>query len=109
MPHIRIRAIPEVTVEKLSAELPRELALLMQTSIDNFTVEKVATHFYKDGAKTEGDPMIEILWFDRGQEVKNQCAKKTTEIVRKHLNAEYIAVVFTALPKESYFENGEHF
>jgi phenylpyruvate tautomerase PptA (4-oxalocrotonate tautomerase family) len=109
MPHIRIRAISETTVEKLSAELPQDLAPLMQTSTENFTVEKVATQFYKDGARTEGDPMIEVLWFERGQEVKNQCAKKITEIVRKHLNAEYIAVVFTALPKESYFENGEHF
>jgi len=72
-------------------------------------VEKVATQFYKDGLAIEGDPMIEVLWFDRGQEAKNSSAKKITEIVQKHSKSEYISVVFVALPKESYFENGEHF
>lgn len=109
MPHIRIRALHETTVQKLSVELPQELARILQTPIENFTVEKIATEFYKNGVRTEGDPMIEVLWFDRGQEMKNQCAKKITEMVQKHSSAEYIAVVFTAIPKESYFENGEHF
>lgn len=109
MPHIRIRALSETTVQKLSLELPKELAEMLQTSIDNFTIEKVATQFYKDGAPIEGGPMIEVLWFDRGQEMKNSCAKRITELVQKHTNADFIAVVFTALPKDSYFENGEHF
>lgn len=109
MPHLRIRALNESVIQKLSIELPQELAQLMQTPIDNFTVEKVATEFYKNGARTEGDPMIEVLWFDRGQEMKNACAKKITDLVRNHSKADDIAVVFTALPRESYFENGEHF
>lgn len=109
MPHIRIRALDESTVQKLSVELPPELAQILQTPIDNFSVEKIATEFYKNGVRTEGDPMIEVFWFDRGQEMKNKCAKKITEMVQKHSKAGYIAVVFTALPKESYFENGEHF
>jgi phenylpyruvate tautomerase PptA (4-oxalocrotonate tautomerase family) len=109
MPHIRIRAIDESIVQKLSVTLPQELSQLMQTSIDNFTVEKVATRFYKNGVQSDGDPMIEVLWFDRGQEMKNDCAKKITELVKSHCQAEYIAVIFRALPRESYFENGEHF
>lgn len=109
MPHIRIRALPESTVQKLSSELPKELALILKTPIDNFTVEKIASQFYRDGKAVEGDPMIEILWFDRGQEQQNQAAKKTYEIVKAHCNAEYIAVVFTPLGKSSYYENGEHF
>jgi phenylpyruvate tautomerase PptA (4-oxalocrotonate tautomerase family) len=109
MPHIRIRAIPETAVQKLSLELPHELSKLLQTPFDNFTVEKITTQFYKDGDRTEGDPMIEVLWFDRGQEMKNKCAQKITELVRKQIQSEYIAVVFTAIPKDSYFENGEHF
>jgi phenylpyruvate tautomerase PptA (4-oxalocrotonate tautomerase family) len=109
MPHIRIRALNEAVVQKLSLELPQELAPLMQTSLDNFTVEKVATDFYQNGQRTEGDPMIEVLWFDRGQEIKNQCAVRITEIAKKHDPAEYIAVVFTAIPPTNYFENGKHF
>lgn len=109
MPHIRIRALNETAVQKLSSELPEALSNLLQTPIDNFTVEKVETRFFKNGVRSEGDPMIEVLWFDRGQEVKDNCAQKITELVRSHVNAEYIAVVFTAIPKESYFENSEHF
>lgn len=109
MPHIRIRALNETIVQSLSSELPHELAKILQAPIDNFTVEKVATHFYRDGVPTEGDPMIEVLWFDRGQELKNTCAKKITELVQKHSSAEYVSVVFLALPEKSYFENGKHF
>lgn len=109
MPHIRIRALSEPIVETLSAELPTKLAQVMHTSVDNFSVERIQTQFYKNGVHTEGDPMIEILWFDRGQELKIASAKIVTEEVQKLSNAEYVAVVFTNLPKESYFENGEHF
>lgn len=109
MPHIRIRALHESTVQKLSLELPQELAPIMQTSIDNFTVEKVTTEFYKNGVRSEGDPMIEVFWFERDQDVKNTSAKRITDLVRKHIKNGDIAVVFTALPQESYYENGEHF
>ena len=109
MPHIRIRGIDPTTIAKLSTELPKELAQVMQTEIDNFTVERISNLFFKEGVQIEGDPMVEIHWFDRGQDIQNRSAKRATEIVRKHLNSDCIAVVFFALPKDSYYENGEHF
>lgn len=109
MPHIRIRALPESVVQKLSLELPHDLAQILQTPIDNFTVELIATEFYKNGVRAQGDPMIEILWFDRGPEMKNKCANKITALVQKHCDAEYVSVIFIEIPKENYFENGEHF
>lgn len=109
MPHIRIRSLPENTVKKLSRELPKELAQVMQTSEDNFSVELVQTAFFKNGEPVEGDPMIEVLWFGRGQEVQDASAKKITELVRRITPAEYISVVFIDLPKQSYYENGAHF
>jgi hypothetical protein len=109
MPHIRIRAMSESEVKNLSKKLPVELAKILKITEDSFTVERVETVFYKDGAVTQGDPMIEILWFDRGSELKEACALKTTEIARELSKAEFLAVVFTALPKDSYFENGKHF
>lgn len=109
MPHIRIRALNENTVKALSSELPKELALILNTPIDNFSVEKVHTEFYKDGIRVDGDPMIEVFWFDRGQKVQDECAQKITELVAQHFKVDYISVVFTNLPKESYYENGKHF
>ena len=112
MPHIRIRAMTDSDVKSLSEVLPKELSLLMSTPEDNFTVEKIPTVFYRAGSVVpdgEGDPMIEIHWFDRGAEMKSVTAKKVTELVRCFSKAEYIAVVFFDLPRTNYFENGTHF
>jgi phenylpyruvate tautomerase PptA (4-oxalocrotonate tautomerase family) len=57
----------------------------------------------------QGDPMVEVHWFDRGSEMKAQVAKKLTQVVQKYSKSEYIAVVFFDLPKTNYFENGQHF
>lgn len=112
MPHIRIRSMTDSSIKKLSQVLPKELALMMSTSEDNFTVEKIQSVFYRAGevvADGEGDPMIEIHWFDRGAEVKGAVAKRVTEIVGSYSKSEYVAVVFFDLPKTNYFENGSHF
>lgn len=112
MPHLRIRALQESAVQELSITLPKELSQILNTPEDNFTVEKIATHFYRHGkalSDVEGDPMIEFLWFDRGPEVRASAAKKVTELVRAYTKSEYISVVFIDLPKENYFENGISF
>lgn len=112
MPHIRIRAMTESQVKSLSQVLPQELSKLMNTPEDNFTVEKIPTVFYRGGAVVsdgEGDPMIEIHWFDRGAEMKSIAARKITELVRGVSKSGYIAVVFFDLPKTNYFENWTHF
>lgn len=102
----------ETDVKTLSQVLPKELSLLMNTPEDNFTVEKISTVFYRGGSVVpdgQGDPMIEIHWFDRGPEMKSTAAKKVTELVRGITNSEYITVLFFDLPKTNYFENGTHF
>ncbi len=109
MPHIRIRSLNEAAAKKLSQELPVALAPIMETTVDNFSVELVATTFFKDGVKVDGDPMVEVLWFERAQAVKQVSAQKITELVRLQTNSEYVSVVFLALPKLDYFENGQPF
>jgi len=112
MPHLRIRALSENAVKSLSRTLPLELSKILSTPQDNFTVERVATTFYRAGeavAEVELDPMIEVLWFERGSEAREAVAKKVTEFVKAHTPSEYIAVVFVNIPKDNYFENGKHF
>ena len=62
MPHIRVRSIDESKMLKLSQDLTVALSKTLATSIENFTVEKVATQFYKGGKPADADPMIEVLW-----------------------------------------------
>ena len=112
MPHLRIRGLQESAVKALSLSLPRELAQILNTSEDNFTVEKIATTFFRAGetlAEEQADPMIEFLWFERGVDVRDAAAKKVTELVRVHTKSEYIAVVFVSLPKDHYYENAVKF
>lgn len=112
MPHIRIRSLTEDAIQDLSISLPTELAKILNTPEDNFTVEKIATTFYRQGkplSDSEGDLMIEFLWFDRGATIRDAAAKKVTELVRPYTTSEYIAVVFTSLPQDHYYENGVKF
>ena len=112
MPHLRIRALSESAIKDLSVVLPKELAKVLNTPEDNFTVEKIATTFYRNGevvADGQADPMVEFLWFERGAEVREAAAKKVTELVRAHTKSEYIAVVFVNIPKDNYYENGVSF
>lgn len=112
MPHLRIRSLSDAAVKSLSVTLPKELSKILNTPEDNFTVEKIATTYYRNGeavSENQTDPMVEFLWFDRGSEARSAAAEKVTELVKQHSPSEYIAVVFIAIPKDHYFENGCHF
>jgi len=109
MPHIRFRAIKEDHVEKLSALLCKDLANAMETSEDNFTFELIETQFFAQGKKVESYPFVEVSWFARSQEIQDLSAKIITEKVKTLAGYEDVIVVFQALPKTNYYENGEHF
>lgn len=112
MPHLRIRALNDSAIKALSMTLPKEMAKILNTPEDNFTVEKIPTTFYRKGeimSEAQADPMIEIFWFDRGLDIRDEAAKKVTELVRQYSDSQYIAVVFVNCPKDNYYENGVHF
>lgn len=112
MPHIRVRAMTDSDLKKLSQKLVKELSVIMNSAEENFTLEKIETVFYRDGAVKpfdQCDPMVEVHWFDRGPEIKSAAAKTITELVRECSKSEFIAVVFFDLSRENYFENGVHF
>lgn len=112
MPHLRIRSLSEAAVKALSVTLPQELSKILNTPEDNFSIEKIATTFYRSGeavSDEQTDPMVEFLWFDRGIEIRTAAAKKVTDLVKPHTRSEYIAVVFTDIAKDYYYENGKHF
>lgn len=52
--------------------------------------------------------MVDVFWFDRGQEIQDKAAK----IITKHINSigyKSVDVIFHPLDKMKYYENGEHF
>lgn len=109
MPHIRVRGLSKDQVQNLSFILAKELAPIMSTSEDNFTIEKVESDFFVQGRPTTGDPLIEVAWFEREQAVQDLSAQRITSLVRQISKSDSICVVFIALAKSAYYENGEHF
>ncbi|MCG9790281.1 DUF1904 domain-containing protein [Vibrio barjaei] len=110
MPHLRFRAIEPELVKTLSGPLVDELQPLMDCPKEDFTVEHIASTFYFDNKVSHAYPFIEVLWFDRGQEVKNSVALVITNQVRSALGKELdVAVIFSALEPVNYYDNGQHY
>lgn len=109
MPHIRFRALQTEHIQSLSSSLPCVLAEAMNTDEDNFTFERVHTEFFAKGVSAESFPFVEILWFERSQDVQDLCAQIITEEVKKLSGAEDVVVIFFALQKSGYYENAKHF
>lgn len=107
MPMLRIRGIEEIQVKKGSQALVDDLSRIVGCPRDYFTLELVTSVYIMDGERTPQQPIIEVLWFDRGQEVQDQAAKAITDHLRGDL--ESLEVFFIPLQEKNYYENGEHF
>lgn len=99
----------EEQVQKLSTQLPKALAPIMETEEDNFSVEHIPAKFYKNGSLDSADPFLEVLWFERSQKIQDESAEKITALVRGFATFEYITIVFTALKPSAYYENAKYF
>ena len=88
--------------------LINELQELLQCPRDYFSLSAEQAIYIKDGEIVEGDPVVEVSWFDRGQEVQDKAAKIVTKYINSlgHINVEVIFMVFE---ENRYYENGEHY
>ncbi|MGZ3772018.1 MAG: DUF1904 domain-containing protein [Bdellovibrio sp.] len=109
MPHVRFRAISADVMPELSRTLPTKLSVAINTPVDNFTMELIPTTFYANGFVDNSYPFVEVLWFQRSQEIQDECAKIITEEIKKLTSCEDVVVIFKALEKNAYYENGNHF
>ena len=108
MPLIRFRAIEAKDICTISTNLVDDLQKLLDCPRDYFSLEAVQSIFIKDGAFTNGSPLVEIAWFDRGQNTQDKVAKVVTDYL-KSVGYNNLDVVFTKLDENKYYENGEHF
>ncbi|CAM3641219.1 DUF1904 domain-containing protein [Vibrio aquimaris] len=110
MPHLRFRAMEPQSVQSLSKSLIDALQPHMDCPREDFTFEYVYTTFYHEGQVSQAYPFVEVLWFDRGQQTQDAVADLITEHVRHILEADVdVAVIFTALEANAYYDNGEHY
>jgi hypothetical protein len=108
MPHLIIRGVSVDQVKTISTSLVQELADLCACGTDNFTLEIVNSTYVFDGNEVPGYPLIEIKWFERGQEIQDQFAN----IVTKHIQAlgiSEVEVAFSTFQESAYYLNGKSF
>lgn len=108
MPVLKLKAIDGKKALTMSKEMIDELQELIQCPRDYFTIEVVQSEFIMDGKFVGGPQTVDVLWFDRGQDVQDKAAK----IITKHINTigyKNVDVVFHPLEHSKYYENGEHF
>ncbi|EGQ9700624.1 DUF1904 domain-containing protein [Vibrio parahaemolyticus] len=110
MPHLRFRAVEPQAVQALSKPLTDELQPLMNSPREDFTFEYIYTTFFNEGEVSPAYPFVEVLWFDRGQETQDKVAKVITQQVRGVVGEDIdVAVIFSALSPNAYYDNGEHY
>ncbi|WP_313339687.1 DUF1904 family protein [Sedimentibacter sp.] len=108
MPALRLKAIDGKKALTISKQLIDELQELIQCPRDYFSIELVQSKFIMDGKFVGGSQMVDVLWFDRGQDIQDKAAK----IITKHINSigyKSVDVIFHSLEHSKYYENGEHF
>lgn len=108
MPQIICKGLKEQEVIHLSKTLSENLAEIMNTPKDWFLFEYIERKCYVLGEKLSGDPIIDIWWFDRGQDIKDKTAQAIDKSIRV-LGYEQIEIVFHECKEDSYFENGKHY
>lgn len=108
MPQVKIKGIEGKEVFIISKELIDELQELLQCPRNYFSIECINSTFIMDGNYVSTYPIIEVAWFDRGQELQDKVAKIITKYIQS-LGYKDVDVIFTLLEEKRYYENGEHF
>ncbi|MGP7819811.1 DUF1904 family protein [Niallia sp. 01092] len=107
MPHIMFRGITTQQLKNISRPLVEELAAICECGTDNFTLELQHSTFVFDEKEIEAFPLIEVKWFERGQEIRDQFAQAITTYIMDFGLTE-VEVVFTVFSESSYYINGKH-
>lgn len=108
MPALKFKGIEVEKLRSTSKELIDELEQLLQCPRSYFTLEVIQSIFVRDGEFVKGSPVVEVAWFDRGQETQDEAAKVITKYVNT-MGYKEVDVIFMNLEKNKYYENGEHF
>lgn len=108
MPQIIFKGVSPQQVKAISTEMVNELARLCQCEIDNFTLEIPSSTFVFAGEEVTPFPFIEVKWFERGQEIRDQFTQIITKYIHS-LQIPEVEVAYTVFSESAYYYNGEHF
>lgn len=110
MPHLRVRGLSFDELESVADILIESMAEITDTPNSHFTLEYQPTTYLVMGGASPAYPFFDILWFDRGDEIKQKVASMIEELFRPLVDSgQDITVLFHDIKGKDYYENGEHF
>ena len=108
MPQLIFKGLPGKDVQAFSTALVDELEQIVGCPRDYFTLEVPASTYYFDGQRTAATPLVQVNWFERGQDVQDRTAEAITRHIRLAGHAQ-VDVFFIPLQELRHYENGVHF
>jgi hypothetical protein len=106
MPHLVIRGVSIEEMKRISKPLVNELAEICECGTDNFTFEVPHSTFVFDGEEIPVFPLIEVKWFERGQEARDKFAQAVTKHIMSTSVIE-VEIAFIPFSEPAYYINGE--
>lgn len=102
MPHLIFSGVKKEDVKKLSKSIQKELAIICDTTEDNFIFDYLEGDWYLGGEPMKKYPLIEIKMFDRGRDVEEAIFEEVSDKLQE-LNYTDIEVYFIHLDRKSYY------
>ncbi|MGL4251705.1 MAG: DUF1904 family protein [Aeromonas sp.] len=110
MPHLRFRAVSFDTLKEISTPLLADLCALTGGKPEFVTMERVESHWVRDGVLESGFPFVELHWFERPQEMQDAAARLITDHLKQVLGEQtYVVVQVLSIVSSAYYSNGEHY
>lgn len=105
MPQLTVRGVEASVIAQVSAALLEDMAQLCECGTDNFTIDCLQlTAVGADGVGVVF-PFVEVAWFERGREVRDQLAR----CIASHLSEagiQEVEIAFKVYEQGSYYING---
>ncbi len=109
MPHLRVRGAKAEDVAALSRMTTDKISQACKCSDEDITWELCSTQFFVDGNVSSGYPIVECVWFDRGQDAKQAVASAVDNALQQRGYSGDRAVIFSPIDTTNYYECGTHF
>lgn len=103
MPHLIFKGINKEKMVDISNILPKKLSPLFGGVPDNwFFLEHIDVKYYYQGVELENFPIVQINWYDKGPQVKEEVVSAINEVLEK-LGYKSVKMFFINLDSNSFF------
>ncbi|AOM01744.1 MULTISPECIES: DUF1904 family protein [Cobetia] len=106
MPQLRFHGVTPARLAPVSRTLVDQLSEATATPRDEFTLECISTQYVFDGQTVDAFPFVEVLWFERGQQVRDVCGEAIHQAMREAGYPE-AETFFLALSPSGYYIAGK--